>query len=93
MKFVSLRELRNEPGRVQKELKRGELVLTASGKPVGVIVPASEDDLDETLSALRRARAIAAVSKMREHSRQTGRDRMTLAEINREIEEARRQRR
>jgi antitoxin (DNA-binding transcriptional repressor) of toxin-antitoxin stability system len=92
MKFVSLRELRNEPGRVQAELKRGELVLTASGKPVGVIIPAGEDDLDETLSALRRARAIAAVSRLRERARATGRDRLSAAEIDREIRAARRYR-
>lgn len=92
MKFVSLRELRNEPGRVQKELKTGELVLTASGKPVGIIVSASEDDFDETLSALRRARAIAATSRLRARARETGRDKLSLAEINREIQAVRRRR-
>ena len=38
----------------------------------------------------RRRKAIDAVANLRKHAKETGRDKLTLAEINREIQEVRR---
>jgi hypothetical protein len=48
------------------------------------------NDRDETLSEKRRSRAIAAVSRLRARARETGRDKLSQSEINREIQAARR---
>ena len=53
MKFVTIRELRNRPGRIWDELRGDDLVLTADGKPVGILVGVEEEDLEASLGALR----------------------------------------
>jgi prevent-host-death family protein len=90
MKFISVRELRNRPGGVWKELGEGELVLTANGKPVGVLMGVPEGDLERTLAVLRRSRAALAVSRMREQAAEAGIDRLGKTEIESEIQAARR---
>jgi antitoxin (DNA-binding transcriptional repressor) of toxin-antitoxin stability system len=93
MKYVSIRELRNRPGRVWSALSKEDVVLTASGKPMGVLLGVDETRLDDTVAAIRRARAILAVSRIRRRAAETGKDRMSMAEINREIAAVRRRRR
>lgn len=93
MKFLSVRELRNRPGRVWERLLKEDLVLTANGRPVGVLVGVDEGRLEETVTTLRRARAMLAVSRMRRRAAETGADKLTPAEIDREIRKVRRQRR
>lgn len=93
MKYVSIRELRNRPGRVWSVLSKEDVVLTANGKPMGVLLGVDETRLDDTVAAIRRARAILAVSRMRRRAAETGKDRMSMAEINREIAAVRRRRR
>jgi PHD/YefM family antitoxin component YafN of YafNO toxin-antitoxin module len=78
---------------VWSALSKDDLVLTASGKPVGVLVGVDETRLDETVDAIRRARAVLAVSRIRRRAAETGANRLSMAEINREIAKARRQRR
>lgn len=93
MKYVSIRELRNRPGRVWSVLSKDDVVLTANGKPMGVLLGVDETRLDDTVAAIRRARAILAVSRMRRSAAETGKDRMSMAEINREVAAVRRRRR
>lgn len=86
MKFISIRDLRNKSAQIQKELpEEKEMVITSNGKPVAILSMVSGDTLEETLIALRRARAIAAVSHMQLQSIKMGAEQMTLEEINREI--------
>lgn len=93
MRYVSVRELRNRPGRVWSTLSKTDVVLTSNGKPMGVLVGVDETRLDDTVEAIRRAKAILAVSRMRKKAAETGLGRLSMAEINREISEARRRRR
>lgn len=93
MKYVSVRELRNRPGRLWSTLSKEDVVLTSNGKPMGVLVGVDETRLDVTVEAIRRARAILAVSRIRKKAAETGLARLSLAGINREIREARRRRR
>lgn len=93
MRYVSVRELRNRPGRVWSTLSKTDVVLTSNGKPMGVLVGVDETRLDDTVEAIRRAKAILAVSRMRKKAAETGLGRLSMAKINREISEARRRRR
>jgi hypothetical protein len=69
MRFVSSRELRIRPGAVWTLLRREkDLVITANGKPVGVLTAADEDRLEDILATLRQGRAQAAVGDMRRHA-------------------------
>ena len=92
MKFVSVRELRSKTGAVWKNLKRDrQLVLTSNGKPVALMIPVDEDSMEDSVDAVRRAQAMAAVERMQEMSAKAGLDRMTLPEINALIREVRKE--
>lgn len=91
MKFVSTRELRNRPGSVRQLARDEELVLTANGKPIAILVGIEGDDFEETAHVIRQIKAQRAVSRMRQQAARRGLDRLTLAEINAEIRAARSQ--
>jgi len=93
MRFISVRDLRNRPGEVWKSLEAEDLVLTANGKPKGILSKLEDDDLERTLETLRRARAQTALSRMRRTAATEGTDRLTPEEIDREIRETRKERR
>jgi PHD/YefM family antitoxin component YafN of YafNO toxin-antitoxin module len=93
VKYVSARDLRNRPGSIWSKLKKEDLVLTANGKPKGVLVGVDESRLDETVDAIRRARAIMAVSRIRREAAARGASKLSMADINREIRDVRRRRR
>jgi prevent-host-death family protein len=94
MEFVTIRDLRLKPAEVWDKLRRQrELILTSNGRPVAVIAGVREDDVEETVAALRRARAQAAVSRLRRVAAESGLDRLPAAEIESEIAEVRRGRR
>ena len=91
MEFVSVRNLRIQPGQVWKRLAEiGELVITSNGKPVALLSRISEETLEQTLAALRRARAQVAVSQLRAAAQARGSDKMKPSEIDEEIRSARR---
>lgn len=93
MRFVSVRELRGQSAAVWKTLaKEKDLIVTSNGKPIALLSAASDENLEESLSALRRARAQAAATAMQQASVRAGTDRLSLQDINAEIDAARRQR-
>lgn len=93
MRYVSVRELRNRPGRLWSTLSKDDVVLTSNGKPMGVLVGVDETRLADTVEAIRRAKALLAVSRIRKKAAETGLNRLSMEEINREIREVRRRRR
>lgn len=59
MRFVSVRELRGRSAAIWKELaKEKDLVITSNGKPIALLSATSEENLEESLVAVRRARAL-----------------------------------
>ena len=93
MKFVTVRNLRSRPKRVWMELKKSdEMVLTSNGKPIAILTPVSEENMESSLRMLRKARATAAVAMMQAESLARGNDLMTLDRINEEITAGRRRR-
>jgi len=93
MRFVSVRDLRGKSAQVWGQLKdEKELVITSNGKPIAILSAVQEDRLEETLAAIRRARAMAAMDAMQQRALKMGLDTMTLEEINAIIEEVRRER-
>jgi antitoxin (DNA-binding transcriptional repressor) of toxin-antitoxin stability system len=89
VKFVSSRELRNNPGSVRDVLDQDDVVLTANGKPFALLVRVEEDDLEDTLQRLRRLRAQQAIARMQRSAHDAGADRLSDEEIGREIQAAR----
>jgi antitoxin (DNA-binding transcriptional repressor) of toxin-antitoxin stability system len=86
MRFVSVRELRSQSAEVWRRLAvESEMVVTSNGRPVAILSSVSAEGLDESLAALRRARAMAAVEALQTQSVSTGKHRMSQAAIQAEI--------
>lgn len=94
MEFVTIRDLRLKPGDVWDKLRQQrELILTSNGRPVAVIAGVGDDDVEETVAALRRARAQAAISRLRRAAAERGANKLSAVEIEAEIAQTRRERR
>ena len=93
MRFISVRELNTKPKEIWAKIKDEEVVVTSNGKPIAVLSAVTEENLDKTLRAIRRSRALMAVEEMQKKSVKIGLDRLTDGEIESEIRAARRERR
>ena len=90
MKFITVRDLRTTPAQIWKELpEEQEMVITNNGRPIALLTPLSDSNLEDTLKAVRKARAINAVQKMQEISIKRKNTGLTEQEIEEEIKEAR----
>ena len=90
MKLVSVREFRANPSRSLAESRASvDVVLTNNGKPVALLWPVAEDNLEESLKMARRARAERAMHSMRMRAAETGRDKLTMDDIDAVIAEVR----
>lgn len=93
MRFVTVRDLRGKSGQIWRQLPdEKDMIITSNGRPVALLSAISEDTIEQSLVAIRRARAIAAVESMQSRSVKAGTDRMTLDEINAEIAAVRKER-
>jgi len=93
MKFITVRDIRTSPAEIWKQLpEEQEMVITNNGRPIALLTPLSDETLEETLSAVRRARAVNAVHQMRRLARERGLDEMSEEDIQSEINAARRER-
>ena len=94
MKFVSVRDLRSKSAQVWKELlEEREMIITSNGRPIAIIAATKDSDLEESLSALRQARAVEAVASLQRRSVEKGNDKITMNEIDSEINAVRKKRR
>jgi antitoxin (DNA-binding transcriptional repressor) of toxin-antitoxin stability system len=90
MKFVTIRDLRSKSRQIQGDLpKYREMVLTSNGKPIAIMTAISEESLEDSLAAIRRARAVAAVTALQLRSARSGKYTTALREINEEIRQVR----
>ncbi len=93
MKFITVRDLRTKPAQVWKSLpQEQELILTNNGKPIALITPISESDIEETLSAMRKVRAQIAIQKMQISSTENNLTFLSGEEIDDEIADSRKKR-
>ncbi len=90
MKFITVRDLRTSPARIWKELPaEQEMVITNNGKPIALLTPVGDANLEETLAAVRRAHAIQSVKQMQQTSMSRGTTALSESEIQGEIDRSR----
>jgi antitoxin (DNA-binding transcriptional repressor) of toxin-antitoxin stability system len=93
MEFITVRDLRTRPGQIWDRLRQQrDLILTSHGRPIAVLSHIDEGGVEETLTSLRRARAQAALSRLRADAAAQGLDRLSADEIEAEIAAARTER-
>lgn len=94
MKFISVRDLRGKSAEVWKDLPAArEVVVTSNGRPIAILSAVNESNLEESLSAIRQARAAEAVMSLQRRSVEQGTDGITMEEIDAEIKAIRGNRR
>ncbi|MDZ7792601.1 MAG: type II toxin-antitoxin system Phd/YefM family antitoxin [Spirochaetia bacterium] len=90
MKFITVRDLRTSPAQIWKDLPtEREMVITNNGKPIALLTPVGDANLEETLAAVRRAHAIQSVKQMQQTSMRRGTTGLPESEIQDEIIRAR----
>ena len=93
MKFLSVRDLRGKSSEVWRELpEQKEMVITNNGRPIAIFSSINEENLEQVLSAFRRARAMEAVAAIQYETMMQGTSKITMDEIDAEIQAVRKQR-
>jgi antitoxin (DNA-binding transcriptional repressor) of toxin-antitoxin stability system len=93
MKFVSSRDVRNNPAHLREAVEHEDVVLTAGGKPFAIAVGVDEDSVEEALELIRSVRALRAMSRMQRDAAERGISGLSADEIDAEIRETRKARR
>jgi len=94
MKFMSIRDLRNESGLIQRTVVDEAVTLTSNGRPFALVIGLEEDEDPAALERLvRQARAQWAVSRVRARAQTSGQERLSAGEIEAEIRATRAERR
>jgi hypothetical protein len=88
MKFISVRDLSTRNKQTRKIISKEEAVLTYNGKPIGLILPADENDFEFMLRETAAVMAKRAVASMRKTSKKN----ISNEEIEKEIALARKKR-
>ena len=94
MGLIAIKDLKH-PRQFKERLRvEKELLLTSDGRPVAVLVHVgADDDPEAMIQSIRDARSRLALSRVRATAHQAGTNRLTQAEINREIAAVRKARR
>ncbi len=88
MNFYTVRDLRTTPKSIWDNLSAdGEVVITNNGKPTAIMIDISDGSFEETLRAVRQAKAMIAFNSMRTKAASKGF--MSENDIEAEIEAAR----
>ena len=88
MDFLSVREFRASSSNIWRKLSHdGKMVITNNGKPTALLLDISNEDLEETLLALRQVRAMRLFNQMRNDAQKRGF--LSDEEIEAEIQAAR----
>ena len=93
MRFLSVRDLRGKSAQIWKDLpEEREMVITSNGRPIAILATINESNLEESLTAFRQARAVEAVAALQRRSADQGTNRITMDEIDAEIQAVRKKR-
>ena len=93
MKFLTVRDLRNKSSQIWRDLKdEQEMVITNNGRPVAILSSISDENFEASISSIRRARAIEAVTALQKESVRQKTNEISLKEIDKEIHSVRQSR-
>lgn len=86
MKFLSVRDLKTKSSQIWKDLpEQKEMVVTSNGRPIALLSSINGNNLEQVLTAFRRARATNALASIQYNSIQKETDKISMDEINAEI--------
>jgi len=86
MQFVSMRDFSATPKETQKKLaETGELVVTNNGTPTMLVIDIVNRDFIKLIDYLRRQEALDTLNKIQLASVRSGRENISMDEIDAEI--------
>ena len=68
MGYIAIADLKKTKVLSQKLENDNELIVTRDGKPMAILISVNPDDVESSLSEIRRARFSAAVTRIRERA-------------------------
>ena len=90
MVALSLRDLRNEPGKVERMLiEERVIILNKNRQPLAIMFDVTTQSLETVVKLMSQIRALQAVTEMRSAARARGLDRLSADEIQAEVEAVR----
>ncbi|MFA7567828.1 MAG: hypothetical protein WCY01_12420 [Alkalispirochaeta sp.] len=89
MGYIAIADLKKTKVLSQKLENDNELIVTRDGKPMAILISVNPDDVESSLSEIRRARFSAAVTRIRERASENPPD---LSVVDRAVSAARRDR-
>ena len=93
MRFLSIRQMRQNAAALRKQLEESqEIILTSNGKPVALMAGVDEKNVERVLEAFRRAKASIAIEEMHRASIKAGTSKLNDEVIEAEIRAVRRDR-
>jgi prevent-host-death family protein len=93
MRYISIRDLRNQSGLIQRTVAEESVTLTSNGRPFALVLGLEEsEDPGELERLIRQARFQSAISRVRKRAQETGLDQLSAEEIEEEIRQARAER-
>ena len=93
MDYVTVRELREQSGKVWQRIEAGEeIIVTRNGKPFALLLHTEPAEVEAALRAHRAARLGAVLERLQAQARQSGAAKMTQKAVQEEISAARTQR-
>ena len=92
MKFITSKELRNNPSKLWESGNGSETVVTVNGKPKAIVIGLDcDEDIEEQLKSIRRVKAQSVLDKLRLYSVQKGLNKLRDEEIIAEVEKVRKE--
>jgi len=82
MKFVTVKDLKTSPEIWKVLPSEREMIITNNGKPIALLSPLNDEMMDDTVLAVRKAKALNAVKKMQDISASLGNNKLSVEEIN-----------
>jgi hypothetical protein len=93
VEFLTIRELSKSPHKALARLAQdGKAVLTNNGKPEAFLLETSEKTFEKTLTLIQKLEFQQSVEAMQQESARNGNNKMTLDDINAEINASRQER-
>lgn len=91
MEFYTVRDFRTSSKKIWNSVcKDGEAIVTSNGKPIALLLDIGEGGFEETLRAVRQAKAMMAFNELRAVAKENGY--LSEAEIEEEIASFRKER-
>lgn len=85
MKYASIRDFRINASKVFNDVEDDGVIVTKKGRPIALLVPVDENNIDTIRESIIRAKALIAINSIRKEAEKNQLTELTIEEIDNEI--------